>query len=142
MGLQDVKIYAPDNGVIKQLKEDKYLMNSNYNYNKILNLFNNSDTFSFLDVIFDFNTMIEKGYNRRIFKTNITYNDDFAILLASYDGPSCNSYSTHYEKNAESFKFIIIGLILSVIIYYFKDLSLALGKLTEFRLYYQYGHLL
>ena len=31
-------------------------------------------------------------------------------------------------KNAESFKFIIIGLIISVVIYYFKDLSLALGK--------------
>ena len=31
-------------------------------------------------------------------------------------------------KNAENFKFIIIGLVASVIIYYLKDLSLALGK--------------
>ena len=31
-------------------------------------------------------------------------------------------------KNSDNLKFIIIGLILSVIIYYFKDLSLALGK--------------
>ena len=31
-------------------------------------------------------------------------------------------------KNSENFKFIIIGLILCVIIYYLKDLSLALGK--------------
>ena len=96
--MHDVKIYAPDNGVIKQLKEDKYLIDSNYNYNKILNLFNNSDTFSFLDVIFNFNTLIEKGYNEEFLKTNITYNDDFAILLASYDGSGSNSYSTHYEK--------------------------------------------
>ena len=31
-------------------------------------------------------------------------------------------------KNADNLKFIIIGLIISVMIYYFKDLSLALGK--------------
>ena len=34
----------------------------------------------------------------------------------------------HTMKNSENFKFIIIGLILSVVIYYLKDLSLALGK--------------
>ena len=34
----------------------------------------------------------------------------------------------HTMKNSDNLKFIIIGLILSVIIYYFKDLSLALGK--------------
>ena len=34
----------------------------------------------------------------------------------------------HTMKNSENFKFIIIGLILCIIIYYLKDLSLALGK--------------
>ena len=34
----------------------------------------------------------------------------------------------HTMKNSENFKFIVIGLILSALIYYFKDLSLALGK--------------
>ena len=36
--------------------------------------------------------------------------------------------SLHTMKNSENLNFIIIGLILSVIIYYLKDLSLALGK--------------
>ena len=31
-------------------------------------------------------------------------------------------------KRSDNLKFIIIGLIISVMIYYFKDLSLALGK--------------
>ena len=31
-------------------------------------------------------------------------------------------------KNSENIRFIIIGLVLIVIIYYLKDLSLALGK--------------
>ena len=34
----------------------------------------------------------------------------------------------HTMKNSDNLKFIIIGLVISVLIYYFKDLSLALGK--------------
>ena len=38
----------------------------------------------------------------------------------------------HTMKASENFKFVIIGLTLSILIYYFKDLSLALGKTIEF----------
>ena len=125
--LHDVKIYLPDNGVFKLLEEDKYLIESNYNYNKILNLFNNSDTFSFLDVLFNFNTMIEKGYNEEFLKqaSHTMMTLPFYLLVMT---ALAAILTLHTMKNAESFKFIIIGLILSVIIYYFKDLSLALGK--------------
>ena len=34
----------------------------------------------------------------------------------------------HTMKSSENFKFIIIGLVFCVLVYYFKDLSLALGK--------------
>ena len=34
----------------------------------------------------------------------------------------------HTMKNSENIKFIIIGLVFIVLIYYLKDLSLALGK--------------
>ena len=34
----------------------------------------------------------------------------------------------HTLKKADNYKFIILGLIICVLIYYFKDLSLALGK--------------
>ena len=125
--LHDVKIYLPDNGIFKLLEEDKYLIESNYNYNKILNLFNNSDTFSFLDVLFNFNTMIEKGYNEEFLKqaSHTMMTLPFYLLVMT---ALAAILTLHTMKNAESFKFIIIGLILSVIIYYFKDLSLALGK--------------
>ena len=33
----------------------------------------------------------------------------------------------HTLKRADNFRFIVIGLIFSVIVYYFKDLSMALG---------------
>ena len=31
-------------------------------------------------------------------------------------------------KRAENFKLILLGLLVSVLVYYFKDLSIALGK--------------
>ena len=36
-------------------------------------------------------------------------------------------------KRSNNFTLIIIGLIVSVLVFYFKDLSLALGNQTEFR---------
>ena len=34
----------------------------------------------------------------------------------------------HTLRKTDNFKFIILGLIISVLIYYFKDLSIALGQ--------------
>ena len=33
-----------------------------------------------------------------------------------------------FPKKSDNFKFIVLGIIISVLIYYFKDLSLALGQ--------------
>ena len=35
---------------------------------KFLNLFNNSDTFSFVDIMFNFKSMMKKGYNEDFLK--------------------------------------------------------------------------
>ena len=37
----------------------------------------------------------------------------------------------HTLKRSENFKFIVLGLIICVLVYYFKDLSLALGKIDR-----------
>ena len=34
----------------------------------------------------------------------------------------------HTQKKSDNLKFIILGLIVCVLVYYFKDLSIALGK--------------
>ena len=34
----------------------------------------------------------------------------------------------HTLKKSENYKFIVLGLLVSVLIYYFKDLSIALGQ--------------
>jgi lipopolysaccharide export LptBFGC system permease protein LptF len=34
----------------------------------------------------------------------------------------------HTQKKSNNLRFIILGLIISVLVYYFKDLSIALGR--------------
>ena len=45
--LNDVEIYDFEDGVLKKDLKSNYTIRSIYNYNNIISLFNNSDTFSF-----------------------------------------------------------------------------------------------
>lgn len=125
--LKNVQIFSFEEGYVKETKEEIYEISSNYNYDKIVNLFNNSDTFSFVDVIFDYKSMVDKGYNKEFLKqaSHSMMTLPFYLFIMT---ALAAILTLHTMKNAESFKFIIIGLITSVIIYYLKDLSLALGK--------------
>ena len=38
------------------------------------------------------------------------------------------NFNFTYLKRSENLRFIILGLVISVLIYYFKDLSIALGQ--------------
>ena len=102
-------------------------MDSNYNYNKLINLFNNSDTFSFLEILLSFKSMKNKGYNEEFLRQSMHTMMTLPFYLSMMTALA-SILTLHTMKNSDNLKFIIIGLILSVIIYYFKDLSLALGK--------------
>ena len=125
--LTDVQIFVIEGGIVNKTESEKYLINSNYDYEKIVNLFNNSDTFSFVDVLFNFKGMLSKGYNEEFLKqaSHSMMTLPFYLFVMT---ALAAILTLHTMKNAENFKFIIIGLVASVIIYYLKDLSLALGK--------------
>ena len=48
--LSNVTIFTFDKGVVNKETIKNYRVNSIYNHDKIINLFNNTDTFSFLEV--------------------------------------------------------------------------------------------
>ena len=125
--LEKVKIFSYDVGVIEESFLEKYNMDSNYNYNKLINLFNNSDTFSFLEILLSFKSMKNKGYNEEFLRQSMHTMMTLPFYLSMMTALA-SILTLHTMKNSDNLKFIIIGLILSVIIYYFKDLSLALGK--------------
>jgi len=125
--LRKVKITNFKTGLTEQISIDEYLIESNYNYNKLINLFNNSDTFSFIEILLDFKSMLKKGYNEEFLKLNLYSMMTLPFYLFVMTGLA-SILTLHTMKNSQNFNFIIIGLVFCVIIYYFKDLSLALGK--------------
>ena len=56
------------------LKKDIYKLISNYNYEKINNLFKNFDTRSFIELTLNYNKLLDYGYNERLLdQTYILY---------------------------------------------------------------------
>ena len=125
--LKDVKVFNYENGIFSENEKNEYMIKSNYNFEKLITLFNNSDTFSFVEILLNFKKMIKKGYNEEFLKQSFHSMMTLPFYLFVMTSLA-TILSLHTMKYSENFKFIIIGLVASVLIYYFKDLSLALGK--------------
>jgi len=125
--LYDVTIYEAKNSNFIKNDFEKYEINSIYNYEKINNLFNNVNTLSFLDLIFNFNHLKNQGYNEQFLKENLHLMlilPFFLFLMTSI----ASILTMHTLKKSEKLKYLIVGLVTCILIYYLKDLSLALGK--------------
>ncbi len=125
--LEDVKIFKIVDGVFKVKNVDNYQIYSIYNYEKITSLFNNSDTISFLDLLVDFDGLINNGYNKKFLNQSLHAMLTLPFLL--FLMTSLASILTLYTlRRSDNLRFAILGLIISVFVYYFKDLSIALGQ--------------
>jgi lipopolysaccharide export system permease protein len=125
--LEDVVISELKNEIFVKNKVDKYQIYSNYDYAKINTLFNNADTISFIDLTFKKKEMLEIGYNETFLKENLhsMLSIPFFLFLMTALATVLAMISL---RRYEGFKFFIIGFVISIVIYYFKDFSLALGK--------------
>ena len=125
--LQDVTVFTNKEGVFNKSKFKDYKINSIYNYEKITGLFNNSDTMSFVDLVVDYKKLLNSGYNTRFLNQSLhtMLSLPFFLFLMT---ALASILTLHTLKKSENFKFIVLGLIISVLIYYLKDLSIALGQ--------------
>ena len=125
--LNDVIIFNPKNGILEKNEYTNYKIVSIYNYEKITNLFKNFDTLSFVDLIINYKKLENQGYNKEFLNQSLhsMLTLPFFLLLMT----ALSSILTlNTLKKSDNIKFIILGLIISVLIFYFKDLSLALGQ--------------
>ena len=82
---------------------------------------------SFLDLLINYNNLQDKGYNKTYLDQNL--NSMLSLPFFLFIMTALGSILTmNTLKKSNNFMFIITGLIACVIIYYFKDLSLALGQ--------------
>ena len=125
--LSDVKVFTLKNDILDEKKFENYEIESIYNYNKINSLFKNFDTLTFLKIVTKKNNLIENGYSEPFLKESlhkmlsIPFFLFFMTALASI-------FTMNTLKRDDNLKLILIGLIICVVTFYFKDLSLALGQ--------------
>ena len=125
--LDDVMIQKFDDDLTETINLDKMLMDTDYNYEKITSLFRNFNTMSFLDLLLNYNELKSRGYNE--FYLNQNLNSQLSMPFFLFIMTALASILTmNALKKSNNFTFIVVGLISCVAIYYFKDLSLALGK--------------
>ena len=121
----------------EELKIKNITITSQYTYDKITSLFKNFETISFVNLILNYNLLLEKGYNK-IFLIKSLHSmlsmPFFLFIMTAL--ASILIMST--LKRANKAKIIIIGIFSCVIIYYLKDLSIALGQTNRISLTLSY----
>ena len=131
--LQNVKINTFSDGIKKEINLEKHSIFSQYDHLKITSLFKNFDTMSFLELILNYKELQSKGYNKVYLDQSLNSMLSMPFFLFIMTAlASILTMST--LKKSNDFTFIVSGLITCVAVYYFKDLSLALGQTNRISL--------
>ena len=131
--LDKVKIITYKNGLASEKSLPNLTIFSKYDYEQITSLYKNFDTMSFLDLILDYNKLQNKGYNKAYLDQNL--NSMLSLPFFLFIMTALASILTmNTLKSSNNFMFIVVGIISCVAIFYFKDLSLALGQTNRISL--------
>lgn len=106
---------------------------SEYNYEKINSLFKNFDTMSFLDLILNYQSLQKRGYDKSYLDQSLNSMLSLPFFLLIMTALSA-ILTMNTLKKSNNFTFIVVGIIACVAIYYFNNLSLALGQTNRISL--------
>jgi lipopolysaccharide export system permease protein len=96
-------------------------------YEKITSLYKNLNTISFLNLVFNYSQLNEKGYSKKLLNEKINRLISipvFLFLMVVLAG----IFTIGSLKNKQNFYYMIISILTCIAIYYFKDLSIALAQ--------------
>ena len=125
--LKNTVIFNFVNGITEKNLFEDYSIISEYDYKKINSLFKNFDTMSFLDLLLNYKDLQTRGYNKIHLDQNLNSMLSLPFFLFIMTALAA-ILTMNTLKKSNNFTFIVAGLIACVLIYYFKDLSLALGQ--------------
>jgi len=129
--MKNVSIYDLINN--KQINLRSYEFETGKIFEKINSVYKNLNTISFIDLIKDYSLLNEKGYSERLLNEKINKFLSLPVflflmvILASI-------FTIGSIDKKQNFYYVIISIFTSVIIYYFKDLSFALGHTEKINL--------
>ena len=125
--LNKVKILKINNNNTEEIELDNMLIYSKYTNDKITNLFKNFDTISFIDLIKNYDQLVEKGYNKIFLNQSLNAMLSLPFFLFIMTALASILLMGTLRKSNKS-RIIIFGIFSCVAIYYLKDLSIALGQ--------------
>ena len=125
--LTGVKIFNLKDNILKSNNLENYEIRSIYNYSIINSLFKNFDTLSFLEIIIKKNHLLENGYSEIFLNESLQKMLSLPFFLF-FMTSLASIFTMNTLKKGDNIRLIIIGLIICVLTFYFKDLSLALGQ--------------
>ncbi len=124
--LNNVKIIDSEGNNVNEIIE-KLSYTSTYDVNKIKSLYSNLDTISFWDLENEMKLLEERGYSTRQVKTKFQRSLAFPFFLLSMILLSA-VFTLGIQFKENSWIYVFIAIIASVLIFYFNDFSAALGK--------------
>ncbi len=125
--LENIKIFKFDNeGNIKFENVKTLEFDSFYNLKKLNSLYKNLDTISFVELISDYKKLILRGYEKSMVSEKI--NSFFALPFFLILMIILAAIFTVNNRTSNNINYLLIAVLTCAIIYYMKDLSVALGK--------------
>ena len=121
------------NVFIYDIKNNKNYNLNSYNFytdkvlDKINSLYKNLNTISFLNLVKNYDQLKKIGYSKTILNEQIhkfislPFFLFLMVVLASI-------FSIGSKDNKQNYYYILLSILVSVVIFYFKDLSIALGE--------------
>jgi len=125
--LSKVSIFEFSRDSQQEIKLEKDSITSIYTYDNIINLFKNFETLSFVDLLINYKNLINKGYNKLFLNQRLHAMLSLPFFLFIMTALASIIVMGTLKKS-NNVRFIFIGIISCVLIYYLKDLSVALGQ--------------
>ena len=110
-----------------------YTFASENTIDRILNLYKNLNTISFLNLIKNYSKLNNEGYNKGLLneKINRFLSIPFFLFLMVV---LSSIFTIGTNKTLPNFYYVILSILICVIIYYLKDLSIVLGQTEKINL--------
>ena len=112
---------------------DRISIKSNYNLEKLNSLYKNLDTISFFALLTEYKSLSEKGYSEKILNEKLNSFISLPIFLFLMVVLAA-IFAVGNVSRSQNLYYILISIITCVVVYYFKDLSIALGQTNRISL--------
>ena len=106
---------------------ENYEFKSNYSAERINSLYRNLNTISFLNLISNYSKLNQKGYSKKLLNEKINKFATLPIFLFLMVVLAA-IFTIGSLKQKQNFYYVLVSIFTCVVIYYFKDLSIALGQ--------------